>query len=186
MSVNLRLYPYTLGDNECYLFMQDDFTATGNNIWNYEELLQEFGKVAVDEIFKNKFIIKQRQENVKMAFAVSGTDAELIVRYVSREIFAFQELISKFPKSYGLTSQVVRNYLIHLTNFGIIQTFTLPASAITCIALEESEEAKRVKQVSQSLMDRIDRIYDRCKPIEERFLFTSLGDESAKEFRNYQ
>lgn len=145
MAVHLNLFPKEVQDNRCYQYLMEKWEKEKQDTFDWDYLIGRFGIERVKPIMDAEFLVKQRGEKVRLSFAVLGTVPNLAVRHVNREILTFVDLLLKFPKTCTLVR--LRTVLTYLINFKILQTFTLPASAITCVALDNDTSDQQIDQI---------------------------------------
>jgi hypothetical protein len=166
LANHFQLYPGTLGDNDCYLQLIEEYTRDHIDSWVLKDLIYEYGNLAVDELLNEMFISKVRDGRVQLSFKVEYTVTWFILDYVSQEV-----------------RTCLKNCLIYLENFGTIQRLELNGSGLTCIAAVETAEelshdtwCKVGAMVNRSLMwsDHLDTRYlhtmnveDGCKELNE-------------------
>lgn len=131
-------------------------------------LQRQFGKKDITEIVEYGFLIKQRNQQVSLAFAVLGTPANLIVNYTRDELHTFLQLLMLLPHHTKCSSLILRNLVSFLMNFGLVQSFVLPASAITVIAKEDYQVWE--KELDREFNHGTPPIFDR---LDQRFIYVA-------------
>jgi hypothetical protein len=160
MAHHMNLFAKELGTNDCYLEMIKGHLEDGIINWNYDNLLYEYGKVSVREILDCGFIgTQKRGEIATLSFAIPGTVPSLIVKMLSKEICYFQDIHDRLPQKTQCTISQLRDILVFLLNFEIIQIFPLPASAVTCITINNNEDIELEIDNLFKFSDRVEREY---------------------------
>jgi hypothetical protein len=171
MAFHFSLYPTGLGNNKCYLFIMEAFTQDQLESWNVYSLYKDFGKDEVEILINLGFLIKERNQQVSLPFNLLGSPANIILEFVTREIYSFTELLVKLPKHMKISSKRLRNYLLFLTNFNLIQIFPWPNSGITCVAVDGQDHMEKLLDYGFCLSDKLETQYiyqaDPCEGTEE-------------------
>lgn len=170
LAIHLGLLPAGFNDSQLYAWCVTQWEK-GHESWELDELLQRFSAEEIQNMLNRGYLAKVRNERVKLGFRVIGTLSYNVSKFASREIHCFTELLMKLPKNARCSGNKLRECLVYLTNFGQIQTFTLPASAITCVVAENT-----------SFDDSIDRLYSWGDRIEHRFLYQVDINEGLNEW----
>src|ERR1019366_5004462 len=137
MAVNIPLYPFKLGNNDCYCYLMEQFTKDRISSWDIDDLINLFGKISTNEVISKGVVLRDRNNKVKLAFLKNGTITNLTVKHVTKEIHTFHELRNKFPKHSKCSSGKMKNLLSFLINFELVQFMILPASALPCVAIDD-------------------------------------------------
>lgn len=180
MAIHLPLYPYGLGSNKAYLFIQEDFSTREISEWSIMDLHSRFGRYAVNQLLETGCVVKLRNERVQLSFKVLGSIPNLVLKFVSNEVLSFNELLHKFPKYTRCSVGALKNYVVYLSNFKVAQFFHDPITSITYIAIEGSEKTEQTIDAMHSLTPRLEPefIYE-VDSLEEVRELTSLSFESV-------
>lgn len=160
MAMHVGLFAGDLGTNDCYLDLIEIYLQDGITNWNYDNLLYEYGRVSVREIMDFGFLgTQKRGEVASLTFAIPGTIPALLVKMLSKEICFFDDIFNRLPKKTQCTVSQLRDILVFLLNFELIQIFPLPASAVTCITINNDERIEKEIDHMFQFSDRIEREY---------------------------
>jgi len=168
-----KIYPIGMEDNECYHFLLTDYLVYDQESWEINDLYDDFGQEAVDDIVRAKYLTSTRDGYVQLSFAGKndGTVPQKILEFCQKEIYTVKELRHKFPKISRCNPKTMKNYLTFLMNFQKICKLDDPATSITCIAVEGSEEIEEA----------IDRLFSHTDRLETSHLMNV--EEGAKDLK---
>lgn len=173
MATHIPLHPFNLGDNDAYLFLVEGFIHDRLDTWQLPELEYEFGKISLDELFKENVITLKRDSDFgQLTFRVSGSLPQFILELVTDEPKSFPELLKEVNKIQVCSSNQLKNYLSYLYNFNLIQDFVPPAQAITFIAIEGDD----------SMEKELDMIYRFADRLETKCIYQMNNEENLAEF----
>lgn len=170
MAVRLPLYPFHLGNNVCYLYICEDAEKTGVDTWNYGELIRKFGSDNVKQLVTLGILIKQRHEYVRLSFKVMGQTPYEVKKILEKEICHFTEVLTKLPRQTKVSSNRLKNWLVFLENFSLIQLFPEPMSGVTCIVSDCGK-----------FEDDISEIYSTTNYMEPAFIYQSDVEDGVFE-----
>ncbi len=175
MAVHLSLTPAGMNDSLLYEWCIIRFEK-GEDQWDTDYLLQKFHPQEIQSMINRGYLVKVRNEHLKLGFRVIGTLSFNVTKFADRSMLYFSELLSKLPKNARCSGNKLRDCLIFLMNFGQIQTFTLPVWAITCIAADD-----------QKFEPSLDRLYTWGQHVESKYLYRVDVNEGLNEWKsNYE
>lgn len=172
MPMMVPLFPYKLGGNKCYRFIQDEYKKHKETDWSEAYLVENFGGSYVSEIIESGYFLPIRGEKLRVAFAEYDTPTEKIINIVSKEPNLFLELLEKLGTKSRYTKQKLKHCLAFLSNFEQIQYFELPMSSLLLITADHHPERD---------LD-IDCIYSKPAPfMEPEYVYKIDADDNLKQ-----
>jgi len=184
VAILLPYFPNGFGQNSCYRFMLDQWLEKKIDTWNYDELLENHHQVDVDNVINEGFLVKKRDlKNIdgwllKLAFRELGTTAHYILGNVQTQIEGYQEFRSatRYPQTARCSPGRMRNLLVFLVNFNLIQVITEPNSGGTYITAEGRAE----------IDDELNRVYMMSDDLDTRLSYSFDLDEHLAELARYR
>lgn len=169
LAIHLSLVPAGFNTSQLYGWTVTQY-ENGIDSWELQYLLQKFDAEEIQNMLNRGYLVKIRNEHVKLGFKVIGTLVYNVSKFAAREINCFTELLTKLPKNARCSGNKLRECLVFLTNFGIIECFTLPASAITCVVANNERS------------DAVDRLFSWGFYIENKYLYQVNANEGITEW----
>lgn len=141
MGIRIAAHPFGLDNNPAYHYLVTCTTNKSIFEWDRRKLLSLFKPPEVARVVTSGVVKEQRGDlDLKLTFAIPGTDPNLIIQCVFDEVMIFSELEAKLktlvPRKSRLDRMKLKGYLAYLRDFHMIDIGNLPGSGLTYICAD--------------------------------------------------